>query len=263
MASAADDLRNDLPGRQCRRASFPPPSSVAIRRMIVRRFEPEGLAHGMEAPDELSRHRRACSPLSRPGACCAPMDVRRRCAAHRAGGRRRRPDASVWPLWREGSPLVASCSLTLWTGAGSARRVWSRSLRALLALSGHPVLPAHGLDARCWRTLASASAVSCVHRTLGRASQRASSDQFWVDRPEPPPHKRSIEAPHCRGAFASGRPRRAGLQAPLQWSPGECPERQRGRTVNPLAMPSQVRVLLPPPLHLHLQPSDFVAPPWP
>ncbi len=28
---------------------------------------------------------------------------------------------------------------------------------------------------------------------------------------------------------------------------GECPERQRGRTVNPLAMPSQVRVLLPPP----------------
>jgi len=31
---------------------------------------------------------------------------------------------------------------------------------------------------------------------------------------------------------------------------GECPERQRGRTVNPLAMPSQVRVLLPPPLPL-------------
>lgn len=29
--------------------------------------------------------------------------------------------------------------------------------------------------------------------------------------------------------------------------PGECPERQRGRTVNPLAMPSQVRVLPPPP----------------
>jgi len=29
---------------------------------------------------------------------------------------------------------------------------------------------------------------------------------------------------------------------------GECPERQRGRTVNPLAKPSQVRVLLPPPL---------------
>lgn len=28
---------------------------------------------------------------------------------------------------------------------------------------------------------------------------------------------------------------------------GECPERQRGRTVNPLAMPSQVRVLPPPP----------------
>ena len=28
---------------------------------------------------------------------------------------------------------------------------------------------------------------------------------------------------------------------------GECPERQRGRTVNPLATPSQVRVLLPPP----------------
>ena len=30
---------------------------------------------------------------------------------------------------------------------------------------------------------------------------------------------------------------------------GECPERQRGRTVNPLAKPSQVRVLLPPPSH--------------
>ena len=29
---------------------------------------------------------------------------------------------------------------------------------------------------------------------------------------------------------------------------GECPERQRGRTVNPLAMPSQVRVLPLPPL---------------
>ena len=31
-------------------------------------------------------------------------------------------------------------------------------------------------------------------------------------------------------------------------SGGECPERQRGRTVNPLAMPSQVRVLPLPPL---------------
>ena len=37
------------------------------------------------------------------------------------------------------------------------------------------------------------------------------------------------------------------LRASVRWSTGECPERQRGRTVNPLAMPSQVRVLLPPP----------------
>ena len=36
---------------------------------------------------------------------------------------------------------------------------------------------------------------------------------------------------------------------------GECPERQRGRTVNPLAMPSQVRVLLPPPLPFRLNPE--------
>jgi hypothetical protein len=33
----------------------------------------------------------------------------------------------------------------------------------------------------------------------------------------------------------------------LSWPLGECPERQRGRTVNPLATPSQVRVLLLPP----------------
>ena len=31
---------------------------------------------------------------------------------------------------------------------------------------------------------------------------------------------------------------------------GRCPERQRGRTVNPLAQPSQVRVLPGPPLGL-------------
>ncbi len=38
-----------------------------------------------------------------------------------------------------------------------------------------------------------------------------------------------------------------GSQSRSRAQAGECPERQRGRTVNPLAMPSQVRVLLPPP----------------
>ena len=43
-------------------------------------------------------------------------------------------------------------------------------------------------------------------------------------------------------------PRRfGGVLFPACPDVGECPERQRGRTVNPLAMPSQVRVLLPPP----------------
>ena len=46
-------------------------------------------------------------------------------------------------------------------------------------------------------------------------------------------------------------PRRfGGVLFPACPDVGECPERQRGRTVNPLAMPSQVRVLLPPPLPL-------------
>ena len=46
-------------------------------------------------------------------------------------------------------------------------------------------------------------------------------------------------------------PRRfGGVLFPACPDVGECPERQRGRTVNPLAMPSQVRVLLPPPLFL-------------
>ena len=69
-------------------------------------------------------------------------------------------------------------------------------------------------------------------------SDGASRAAFRVDTFGAYPHK----ARHPR--------RFGGVLFPACPDVGECPERQRGRTVNPLAMPSQVRVLLPPPLPL-------------
>lgn len=64
--------------------------------------------------------------------------------------------------------------------------------------------------------------------------RNAAAPSFGLTGPACLPISASIEAPRYGGAFASGRPRRGRVDL-LQWSPGECPERQRGRTVNPLA----------------------------
>src|SRR6478735_11532781 len=76
-------------------------------------------------------------------------------------------------------------------------------------------------------------------RTAHRRAKRelfvlTQADALRIRRPAdaPPRHRVSIRASPLRAEQAAG----------------ECPERQRGRTVNPLAKPSQVRVLLPPPL---------------
>lgn len=92
----------------------------------------------------------------------------------------------------------------------------------------------------------------CSGRSLGGFAQEAASpDKEFAAAVFLPLTRRcpvtiSPAAPAGRHAsdisVARGSESRSWAQA------GECPERQRGRTVNPLAMPSQVRVLLPPPL---------------